>query len=60
VAFLTILSLATPTVFFICMGVTGVAALGCCFLIKEPVRIPVHGEESQQPEAIVVGTPALA
>jgi NNP family nitrate/nitrite transporter-like MFS transporter len=60
VAFLTILSLATPTVFFLSMGVTGIAAFACCFLIKEPVRIPVHGEESQQPEAIVVGTPALA
>jgi NNP family nitrate/nitrite transporter-like MFS transporter len=60
VAFLTILSLATPTVFFLSMGVTGIAAFACCFLIKEPVRIPAHGEESQQPEAIVVGTPALA
>jgi hypothetical protein len=47
-------------VFFLSMGVTGIAAFACCFLIKEPVRIPVHGEESQQPEAIVVGTPALA
>jgi NNP family nitrate/nitrite transporter-like MFS transporter len=60
VAFLTILSLATPTVFFICMGVSGLAAFGCCFLIKEPVRVAGHGEEVQQPVDVVAGTPALA
>lgn len=61
VAFLTILSLATPTVFFLSMGITGIAAFACCFLIREPVRIPAHGEEVQQPEPMVVGgTPALA
>jgi hypothetical protein len=46
-------------VFFLSMGVTGVAAFAACFLIKEPVRIPAHGEEMQV-EPIVMGTPALA
>src|SRR3954452_3370638 len=59
VAFLTILSLASPTVFFLSMGITGIAAFGCCFLIREPVRIPGHGEDAAA-EPIVVGAPALA
>jgi NNP family nitrate/nitrite transporter-like MFS transporter len=59
VAFLTILSLTTPTVFFLCMGFTGIAAFAACFLIKEPVRITAHADDVQ-PVDVVVGTPALA
>jgi NNP family nitrate/nitrite transporter-like MFS transporter len=53
VAFLTILSLATPAVFFGSMTVVAVAAFGCCFLLREPAR--THADE----DAVVPVTPAI-
>ena len=43
VAFLTILSLATPTVFFVSMGATGLCAFAACFMLREPA--PVRGRQ---------------
>ncbi|HEY7118390.1 MAG TPA: MFS transporter [Tepidisphaeraceae bacterium] len=64
VAFLTILSLTTPKVFFVSMAVTGVAAFGACFLIREPVAIGTagHGEERAEEQGVeaVVSGPVFA
>ena len=38
VAFMTILLLTNPAIFFTSMGVVAAFAFGCCFLIKEPAR----------------------
>jgi NNP family nitrate/nitrite transporter-like MFS transporter len=38
VSFMTILLLTNPATFFVSMGVTGVIATACCFLIREPAR----------------------
>jgi NNP family nitrate/nitrite transporter-like MFS transporter len=58
VAFLTILSLATPAVFFGSMTVVAASAFGCCFLLREPVRTPAH--EGAVHEEVVSAVPAFA
>ena len=37
VAFMTILLLTNPRTFFLCMAATGLAAVACCFLLRDPV-----------------------
>lgn len=58
VAFLTILSLASPTVFFLSMAFTGVAAFVACFFLKEPVRLPAY--ETTAAPATATAAPTLA
>jgi NNP family nitrate/nitrite transporter-like MFS transporter len=61
VAFLTILSLSTPTVFFVTMGVTATCAFAACFLLKEPARGSAPAQTAPAEEAQEVATmPAFA
>ncbi|HSI34715.1 MAG: MFS transporter [Phycisphaerae bacterium] len=54
VLFLALLSITTPSVFFLTMGIVGVAAFAACFMLREPARIP-HHEEARPVEAAPVG-----
>jgi NNP family nitrate/nitrite transporter-like MFS transporter len=64
VLFLTLLSLTGPAVFFLAMAGTGLFAFVCCFLIKEPGRVPAAArdeaslsvdDESALPAAVPAG-----
>jgi len=61
VAFLTILSLTSPRVFFLSMGVTGLFAFAATMLLREPVQVKTHAAddaaaaESAMPHALPGG-----
>jgi len=61
VLFLTILSVATPMVFFLTMAFTSLAAFGCCFLLMEPrphLELP-HTHAASSELEIASAIPAL-
>jgi NNP family nitrate/nitrite transporter-like MFS transporter len=62
VAFLFILSVGGVRPFFVSMIVTAVAALACCFLIREPARRPAASVERPEPAGEVLSSarPLLA
>ena len=62
VLFLALLSITTPSVFFLTMGIVGVAAFAACFMLREPARLPHHEDARPQelPVAAPVGNVAMA